>query len=117
MGFFARCSAEDKAAIVRLARFVADNPGKVKSMAEMKALKAAAKNPHQIHNARNRKKMAQPDHESLIAFARAGDGSTASITEVARGRACNCTCLACKRPMVAKQGLVVCPCARHRCCM
>lgn len=42
-----------------------------------------------------------------IPFAVGPDGEPVSIHEVPRGRACGCTCPACKAPLVAKQGAVV----------
>jgi Competence protein CoiA-like family len=39
-------------------------------------------------------------------FARAVDGSIVDVTQVARGSACECTCLGCNTPLVAKQGRI-----------
>jgi hypothetical protein len=43
-------------------------------------------------------------HESLVTFARSAEGSTVCITDVISGLACNCTCFACRQPLVARKG-------------
>lgn len=46
----------------------------------------------------------RPEHEALISFARASDGSLCAIEEAERGLACQCTCLACNANLVARKG-------------
>lgn len=46
----------------------------------------------------------RPDHEALISFARALDGSLCAIEDAERGLACRCTCLACSAALVARKG-------------
>lgn len=47
-----------------------------------------------------------PGHQQLVVVARGADGTERWIDEVARGLACDCTCLECGRRLVARQGLV-----------
>jgi hypothetical protein len=42
----------------------------------------------------------------LQSFAIAKDGRVVSVDEVERGQACGCTCPACRRPLIARQGEV-----------
>jgi hypothetical protein len=42
----------------------------------------------------------------LQSFAIAKDGRVVSVNEVERGQACGCTCPACRRPLIARQGEV-----------
>jgi hypothetical protein len=44
--------------------------------------------------------------EVLMYFARAADDSIVDVTQVARGSACECTCLGCNSPLLAKQGRI-----------
>jgi hypothetical protein len=44
--------------------------------------------------------------ETLMYFARSADGSVVDVTEVPRGLACECLCLGCNAPLLAKQGKV-----------
>ena len=39
-----------------------------------------------------------------IPFARSTDGEIVTVDQVARGKACNCTCLICGMPMIARKG-------------
>lgn len=50
--------------------------------------------------------MAGTVHEPLISFACGPDGSPTSIEDVPSGLACECTCFACKEPMVARKGAI-----------
>lgn len=43
----------------------------------------------------------------IMTYALDSDGELASIENVARGQACNCTCLACGTPLVAKKGEIM----------
>jgi hypothetical protein len=45
-------------------------------------------------------------HETLVTFARREDGSIQSIRDVDGGLACNCVCMACQKPLVARQGQI-----------
>lgn len=50
--------------------------------------------------------MAGAVHEPLISFACGPDGSPTSIEDVPSGLACQCTCFACKEPLVARKGAI-----------
>jgi Competence protein CoiA-like family len=45
-----------------------------------------------------------PGHEPSMVVARGSDGKDRWIDEVARGMACNCACLECGSPVIARQG-------------
>jgi hypothetical protein len=47
-----------------------------------------------------------PGHQPLVVLARGADGTERWIDEVARGLACDCTCLECGHRLVARQGPV-----------
>ncbi|WP_194727129.1 hypothetical protein [Noviherbaspirillum malthae] len=50
--------------------------------------------------------MTRVAHEPLISFACGPDGAAASIEDVPSGLACQCTCFACKKPLVARKGQI-----------